>query len=1240
MKHSQDESKRRLRRGRYATAFVTTFALALTLIAPGTAGDGGMGGRSGEPLSAPVSDPVAVSETAVSDGGGQTSGSSDADPGKAPGTVSPDEDNGASAPAAPDSEDRAPAADKPSKKTEEERTPKERAVAEREIERKTVAPEPDEEHEGYIVVMSDDGVASLADAAGAAEEAGYSASASGTYVRVDEPLDVLDFAEAADVDSIVPNYRIYLSDFPEDAPNDPKWKEQWNLRPPESATRSYGIDASALYERGLDGDGVSVGIFDTGLGANSDFSGYEDFVSQGLNFVDTTNWGEEPTTASHEGLPTTYIDKNKVTQSWSWYHGTMVTGFIAAGINNGDKIAGLVDGVDVYPYRIFNEAFAEIGTLSFGLDYLLEKGKLPDVINMSIGTDETEQVKTELQKLFDKVAAKGTIVVASAGNNEDSSSKSQGSLDYLSYPAAFDSVISVGASDQNGNMTYFSQENEKVDIAAPGSGVLSLYPGVTMSEIDGTTVITGSDGSGGSVSSGSGTSYSAPLVAGVAVAAKQLARKKGLELDVYAFRDLIKNTSRKIRFGSSFNYGPDGHSDSYGYGLIDPNALLSYLEQSELRSISYDLDGGYFDKSCVPVSFATMGALASGVPLPTDPDGIRKEGYTFAGWYAEGASSPVVKARATMLSGSDDKTIKLTAHWTNNTVSFTASDFMISSDYIAEIEDAGYDDPRTAGDDAAAKAGYARAVVSLSALAGVKLGAEDTVTDACPYTSFYISKLKDPVGVYPVAIVTAQGGYAIVAMSIYDSDSGKSGRISGTLYNSGGGAKGKGAFVTADTRREISVALSAVATADLAALADARAFTWQRSDTEISGVTGCTVNSGGLKGVTAPGTYTAWVAPAGHETNGKLTFSVLVTDDGKGDGKGDGNGDGNDAHDNNNRDAGGDHLTQPVQSYFITFMAPESVTGAPPAMSIGHNQTIPALPIPVRPGYEFISWLIEGTNTWVSDGGRYDYGCDVRVTAKWRAKSFSIQAGSPVRYAPVGESISLKTEFSGDALTPDDQAVNWAVMSYGGTAATIGADTGLFTAGSKEGVAIIRVASVHLPYIYNDLAVVVAQPVEKVSIPLKNIYLSKGDSFSVNASAYGAKSASVNLTWSSSNGNIATVTASGKVRAQGNGTAVVTAKSMNGKSSSITVKVVNKAVKVEKIRAGGYPKTMKRGRTAQLTVSVSPTNAVFTEMGFTSSKPSVLSVDKAGKLTAKRKGVATVTVKVGNKSQKIKIRVK
>jgi uncharacterized protein YjdB len=152
--------------------------------------------------------------------------------------------------------------------------------------------------------------------------------------------------------------------------------------------------------------------------------------------------------------------------------------------------------------------------------------------------------------------------------------------------------------------------------------------------------------------------------------------------------------------------------------------------------------------------------------------------------------------------------------------------------------------------------------------------------------------------------------------------------------------------------------------------------------------------------------------------------------------------------------------------------------------------------------------------------------------------------------------------------------------------------------------------------------------------------MKKGASLTIPVVVYTTDGKAAKLTWASSNESVATVNASGKVTAKKKGTAKITAKALNGKSVTVTVKVVAKAKKLTKLSITGAPKTLKKGKTAQVKVKVTPVSATNLKITFKSSKPAVLSVDKAGKLTAKKKGKATITVKAGKKSTKKTFTVK
>lgn len=90
-----------------------------------------------------------------------------------------------------------------------------------------------------------------------------------------------------------------------------------------------------------------------------------------------------------------------------------------------------------------------------------------DVISMSLGGSSSN--RKELQA-FNQLYAEGILHVAAAGNEQETTPGA------YSYPASYDSVISVAAVDPNLQVAPFSLQNDKVEIAAPGMGVLSTLP--------------------------------------------------------------------------------------------------------------------------------------------------------------------------------------------------------------------------------------------------------------------------------------------------------------------------------------------------------------------------------------------------------------------------------------------------------------------------------------------------------------------------------------------------------------------------------------------------------------------------------------------------------------------------------------------------------------------------------------------------------------------------------------------
>jgi uncharacterized protein YjdB len=169
--------------------------------------------------------------------------------------------------------------------------------------------------------------------------------------------------------------------------------------------------------------------------------------------------------------------------------------------------------------------------------------------------------------------------------------------------------------------------------------------------------------------------------------------------------------------------------------------------------------------------------------------------------------------------------------------------------------------------------------------------------------------------------------------------------------------------------------------------------------------------------------------------------------------------------------------------------------------------------------------------------------------------------------------------------------------------------------------------------------VLVAKPVTKVRVPVSKVTVKVKGSLTVPVAADNGTSISAKLTYTSSNPAVATVSAAGMITGKKAGSAVITIKALNGTSTKITVTVVKKSAKISKIKIKAAPK-LKKGKTAFLTFTVSPAKAPHGKISIKSSKPNVLTVDKAGKLTTKKKGKATITVKVGAKKATKTITVK
>jgi len=172
--------------------------------------------------------------------------------------------------------------------------------------------------------------------------------------------------------------------------------------------------------------------------------------------------------------------KNKLLKGWDFVgndndptdeygHGTHVAGIAAAETNNGTGIAGISWESKVYIVRVHNDkGKGSLFDTVAGIEKAAASGSR--IINMSFGT--SGWFSGLIQSFFicnavDKAVAKGSILVASAGNANTSTKQ---------YPAACSNVIAVGATTSTDAKAPFSNFGAWVDVAAPGVDILSTVP--------------------------------------------------------------------------------------------------------------------------------------------------------------------------------------------------------------------------------------------------------------------------------------------------------------------------------------------------------------------------------------------------------------------------------------------------------------------------------------------------------------------------------------------------------------------------------------------------------------------------------------------------------------------------------------------------------------------------------------------------------------------------------------------
>ena len=285
---------------------------------------------------------------------------------------------------------------------------------------------------------------------------------------------------------IEPNMKVQV----QYVPDDPYWSMQWG---PQK------IEADWAWNTTIGDSSILVAVVDTGIFfPHPDLSA--SYVALGL---DWTNNDSDP------------IDDHG--------HGTHCAGIIAAILNNSEGIAGLAQA------RVMAEKVLDSGGGGYadwvanGIIHATDCGA--KIISMSIGGwGDSELIHEAVKYAYDA----GVLLVAAAGN---------ANTNLIFYPAGYDEVISVAATDEYDNPAQFSNWGDWIELAAPGVNIYSTVPG--------------------GYTSMSGTSMACPHVAGVAALAWSQYPNRT--------RDWVRMWLRYC----ADDLGAEGFDVHYGYGRVN-----------------------------------------------------------------------------------------------------------------------------------------------------------------------------------------------------------------------------------------------------------------------------------------------------------------------------------------------------------------------------------------------------------------------------------------------------------------------------------------------------------------------------------------------------------------------------------------------------------------------------------------------------------------------------------------------
>ncbi|MGH8850305.1 MAG: S8 family peptidase [Casimicrobiaceae bacterium] len=339
-------------------------------------------------------------------------------------------------------------------------------------------------------------------------------------------------------------------------PNDPDYVQQWAL-----SDAVGGVDAAAGWDLQTGASSTVVAVIDTGITPHPELAGR---VLPGYDFISDPTMANDgdgrDNDASDPGDATSDGDcGDGVPGKPSSWHGTFVSGIIAANANNGAGIAGLNWSAQILPVRVLGKCGGSFEDITAGVLWAAgvavagapANPNPARVINMSLGG--TTPCPQALQDAINLALAQGAVITVAAGNESGDAAGSA--------PANCSGVITVGATTRGGDRASYSNFGTRVDVSAPGGDGGDVNSLVLSLSNDGKT------GPGNpSYRSAAGTSAAAPHVAGVA----SLMLGRDANLTPGHVLDIISGTARLFA-----GEGTCSASPLCGAGLLDSGLAIT-----------------------------------------------------------------------------------------------------------------------------------------------------------------------------------------------------------------------------------------------------------------------------------------------------------------------------------------------------------------------------------------------------------------------------------------------------------------------------------------------------------------------------------------------------------------------------------------------------------------------------------------------------------------------------------------